>query len=827
MPSTDTDQSSQSTSNGNGQTVLNYEETLMYGKYKNTLGAFAKEAALKLRAQSLLVKQEKTPLHEPTSPTKTTKCKAAYLRFKEWFLYHLGGDYIFLLFLGISMALLSFAMDYSIHACQKAHYYLYRELKGYVFLQYLTWVGFPLIFITFSVGFVHIVSPQAVGSGIPEMKTIMRGVVLKEYLTLRVLVAKMVGLVASLGSRLPIGKEGPFVHIASIVATLLNDIFAMCKARSKTAGYRNEMLAAACAVGVACNFAAPIGGVLFSIEVTATYFAVRDYWRGFFGAVCGAFMFRLLAVWHNEEETITALFKTNFRLQFPYDLQEFIGFTAIGIICGFAGALFVYIHRLIVNFHRDHDFIKSCLSRSRFIYPALVSIIISSITFPGGLGQFMAGELTLKEAVDTLFDNKTWNKLGYIDESDVLTDIQEGWQHPTVNIYITLMIFIVLHFAMTAFAITLPVPAGVFMPVFVIGAAFGRLVGETMSALYPQGFVGMGGQVFRIVPGGYAVVGAASLSGAVTHTVSTAVIVFELTGQISHILPVMIAVIISNLIAQRLQLSIYDSIIEIKELPYLPDIIRGKRKLKKILVEDFMLRNVKFLTLTSTYRDVKSTLALCSAKSLPIVKSADDMVLIGSIPRHSLQLALTERMTDWPTSSSHSPTKSAIKEETNVALKEVLTDAGSSSGKNGAITMHSAEADLKDVSPVVVLEKPGTSGSKILENEILDSIVDFQECKLDPAPFQIVEKTSIHMVHSMFSLLGVTRAYVTSIGRLVGLVTINELRTAIEAVSSKRKKKQKEKKKVIHKAKYGTRSEQLTFFALQQEDSEETEHDDY
>ena len=42
-------------------------------------------------------------------------------------------------------------------------------------------------------------------------------------------------------------------------------------------------------------------GVLFSIEVTATYFAVRNYWRGFFAAVCGALMFRLLAVFDQEE----------------------------------------------------------------------------------------------------------------------------------------------------------------------------------------------------------------------------------------------------------------------------------------------------------------------------------------------------------------------------------------------------------------------------------------------------------------------------------------------------------------------------------------------
>ena len=48
------------------------------------------------------------------------------------------------------------------------------------------------------------------GSGIPEMKTILRGVILKEYLTFRTMLAKMVGLCAALGSGLPIGKEVSF-----------------------------------------------------------------------------------------------------------------------------------------------------------------------------------------------------------------------------------------------------------------------------------------------------------------------------------------------------------------------------------------------------------------------------------------------------------------------------------------------------------------------------------------------------------------------------------------------------------------------------------------
>lgn len=44
-------------------------------------------------------------------------------------------------------------------------------------------------------------------------------------------------------------------------------------------------------------------GVLFSIEVTTVYFAIRNYWRGFFTAVCGATVFRLLAVWFQKEGT--------------------------------------------------------------------------------------------------------------------------------------------------------------------------------------------------------------------------------------------------------------------------------------------------------------------------------------------------------------------------------------------------------------------------------------------------------------------------------------------------------------------------------------------
>lgn len=88
-----------------------------------------------------------------------------------------------------------------------ARIWLYRDLTSQPYTQYVAWVTLPVCLILFSAGFVHLVAPQSIGSGIPEMKTILRGVALKEYLTFKTLVAKVIGLTATLGSGMPLGKE--------------------------------------------------------------------------------------------------------------------------------------------------------------------------------------------------------------------------------------------------------------------------------------------------------------------------------------------------------------------------------------------------------------------------------------------------------------------------------------------------------------------------------------------------------------------------------------------------------------------------------------------
>lgn len=47
--------------------------------------------------------------------------------------------------------------------------------------------------------------------------------------------------------------------------------------------------------------------------------------------------------------------------------------------------------------------------------------------------------------------------------------------------------------------------------------------------------------------------------------------------------------------------------------------------------------------------------------------------------------------------------------------------------------------------------------------------------KIDPSPFQLVEKTSLIKVHGLFSMIGINHAYVTQIGKLVGVVALKEV----------------------------------------------------
>ncbi|KAG8142251.1 hypothetical protein E2320_006186 [Naja naja] len=623
------------------------------------------------------------------------------------------------------------------------------------------------------------------GSGIPELKTILTGVILEEYLAIENFGAKVVGLTCTLacGSTLFLGKVGPFVHLSSMIAAYLGKIRTSVSGEYENKSKQNEMLVAGAAVGVATVFGAPISGVLFSIEVVSSHFAVRDYWRGFFSATCGAFMFRLLAVFNSEQETITALFKTSFKIDFPFDLPETIFFTFLGVICGVLSCAYLFCQRWFLGYVRKNRFTARLLATEKPLYSVLVAFLLSSITFPLSLGQFMASrvtishccqgqslwrthegplalcqgkpeelrgerrewlppppsamgqkaesvsqalpsffaQLSMKELLTSLLDNRTWGVLSQnvsLDrppQVDPLNLWQEWW-HPDISIFGTLSVFLVMKFWMLVLATTMPMPAGYFMPVFIYGAAIGRLVGEAAALLFPLGITAEG-PPSPIIPGAYALAGrAAAFSGSVTHSLSTALLAFEMTGQIAHILPVLLAVLVANAIAQKFQPSFYDGTIIVKKLPYLPRIRSRHIESYRVITQEFMNTDFVLLPQGATFHDILQVVTMTDAQEYPVVDNAGNA-------RSSLIEFLQSR------------------EDSSLPQEE--------------------------------LRKELLSGQTLKEG-----------CTISPVTLQLSPWTSLHQAHNLFEMLNLQRAFVTQLGKVVGIVTRRELRKAIEELAN-------------------------------------------
>ncbi|XP_051895324.1 chloride channel K isoform X3 [Pristis pectinata] len=633
--------------------------------------------------------EESSPLQQnPQRPWPKTRDRvAACLTFVKRQLFRAGDDWYFLFILGVLMALISFAMDFTVVKLFK-------------------------------------------GSGIPELKTILTGVLLEEYLTMKTFAAKVVGLICSLaaGSTIFLGKVGPFVHISTMIATYLGRIRTTVTRDYENKNKRYEMLVAAAAVGVASCFGAPISGVLFSVEVMSSHFAVRNYWRGFFAATCSAFMFRLLSVFNNEQETIIALFKTKFKVDFPFDLPETVIFIILGIICGILSCVYLYCQRRLLGYVKRNAFVQNFMATEKTVYSGLLTLFLASITFPAGLGQFMASRLTMKELLSSLFDHRPWGVLSQNATLNVHTRVDPDnlwidWCHPTFTFYGTLLFFLFMKFWMLILATTMAMPAGYFMPVLIYGAVIGRMVGEFMAFIFPNG-INSEGVLNPIIPGGYALAGAAAFSGAVTHTLSTALLVFELTGQIAHFLPVLLAVLVANAITQKFQPSFYDGTIIVKKLPYLPKIRSSDIGSYSVTVEQFMNTNLKCLDQSFSYADILQVITSSSDAVYPVVESAESMMLVGSVQRSEL---------------------------TNFLQTQ------------GEQKSHKEKLQLKEVD------------------------VKFRgRWNIDPITFQLSPSTSLHQAHKLFELLVLQHTFVTSAGRVVGFVTRNELKKVIEDLANGR-----------------------------------------
>lgn len=212
------------------------------------------------------------------------------------------------------------------------------------------------------------------------MKAIMTGVKIPNFLSARTLTAKIFGMILMLSSGMSLGKEGPFVHIGGCIASILPYVELRY---NKT--LRHQFLTAAIAVGVTCTFGAPIGGVLFAIEVSAQTFTVSNLWKSFFASTVSVLIFKFFALLDS-----AALFSADG--SYFYNPKASLGinheqpfFALLGVLCGILGTLYIEMQRRMNVWKKNHS--QWAWVKNNWTYTLVMCLIVTNVVFSTKLMQ--------------------------------------------------------------------------------------------------------------------------------------------------------------------------------------------------------------------------------------------------------------------------------------------------------------------------------------------------------------------------------------------------------------------------------------------------------
>ncbi|XP_069749283.1 H(+)/Cl(-) exchange transporter 5 isoform X1 [Narcine bancroftii] len=605
---------------------------------------------------------------------------------------------------------------------------------GAYILNYFLYVSWALAFAFLAVALVRVFAPYACGSGIPEIKTILSGFIIRGYLGKWTLIIKTITLVLAVSSGLSLGKEGPLVHVACCCGNIVCHLFTKYR---KNEAKRREVLSAAAAAGVSVAFGAPIGGVLFSLEEVSYYFPLKTLWRSFFAALVAAFTLRSINAFRNSR---LVLFFVEFHT--PWHLLELIPFILLGIFGGLWGAFFIRAN------------IAWCKRRKTTVlgkYPVLEVLVVTAITgiiaFPNDYTKMSTSGL-----ISELF-----NDCGLLDSSPLCDYIDDFNSTKTVyvlpdraagkGVYMTiwkLALALVFKIFITIFTFGMKVPSGLFIPSMAVGAIAGRLLGVGMEQLAYhhhdwilfKGWCSPGADC--ITPGLYAMVGAAACLGGVTRmTVSLVVIMFELTGGLEYIVPLMAAAMTSKWVSDAIgREGIYEAHIRLNGYPFL----EAKEEFThKTLAMDVMRPRRNDPPLTSLTQDgmkvedVEAIISETTYSGFPVIVSIESQRLVGFVLRRDLIISI----------------ENGRKRQDGIVSTSTIY-----------FTEHS---------PVQLPNSPAALKLRAI---------------LDLSPFTVTDHTPMEIVIDIFRKLGLRQCLVTHNGRLLGIITKKDILKHIAQIAN-------------------------------------------
>ncbi|RMZ91527.1 hypothetical protein DV736_g1259, partial [Chaetothyriales sp. CBS 134916] len=495
---------------------------------------------------------------------------------------------------------------------------------GYA-VEYLFFVIFAVVFALSAALLVKEYSNYAKQSGIPEIKTVLGGFVIRRFLSGWTLVAKSVGL--------------PIYSLSGNEAR------------------KREILSAAAAAGISVAFGAPVGGVLFSLEQVSFYFPDKTMWQSFVCAMVAAVTLQALNPFHTGKIVLYQVTYTTGWHNF-----EIVPFLLLGVLGGIAGGLLIHVNMLVARFRNsDHNPLRG----KPLLEVLAVSILSALINYPN---NFMRAQLS--DLVYYLFA-----ECATIGNRDIfgLCRVTTAGALSMATLLVTAS---VLGFFLASITFGLPIPSGIILPSLAIGALYGRALGVVMELLHKHFansfmFAACEPGVPCIIPGTYAIVGAAaSLAGVTRLTASIVVIIFELTGALTYVLPIMIVVMLSKWIADAVsQKGIYEAWIQFNEYPYMDN--KDTDRVPHVPASNIMTPASEMTCLISskayTIEDLQSILKEFPFKGYPVIRptSAEEAndegsgsisrheanILVGYISRRELSYALDQALHPAATTS--------------------------------------------------------------------------------------------------------------------------------------------------------------------------------
>lgn len=343
---------------------------------------------------------------------------------------------------------------------------------------------YPILGGTFVAWFTNKFAPEAKGHGVPE---IMDAVATKRgEIRPRVTIVKLLASTISISTGAPVGREGPTALIGATIGSFLGRIFHFPVSQMQM------IVGCGAAAGIAATFNAPIAGTMFSLELIVGRANPRQLAATAFSAMIAT----VIAHYYCGDSHI--LFSS-----IRFDIlhaTELLLYIALGVVVGLVGALF---------------------TKTLYKFEDLADRIPIAVMLKGALGGVGIGICLL--FIPHISGPSTWDTITFPIRADVTKEM--AW---------FFLLIAVCKLLGTAWALAFGASGGIFAPSLTIGGCLGASYGFVAGKVFP----GITHQ-----PAGYALVGMAGFVGAVTQAPLTSVVmIFELTSNISIILPTLACV---------------------------------------------------------------------------------------------------------------------------------------------------------------------------------------------------------------------------------------------------------------------------------------------